>query len=162
MNNLLLALEPGVVIGIIVAAAIVGIILLGVILNRINIVFRARYNLSLWGGAFLMMVAEILVVVAIIWVDNTIAKVIMCVVAGILAIITLIFNIKKAGGMGVLALLLQMIFSIGCPFMILGLFTRQGRRDLIVDKMSDDYRVRRYKEKHGLNNEDNFDDIYRN
>ncbi|MBO5304766.1 MAG: hypothetical protein J6A99_03710 [Clostridia bacterium] len=165
MNDLILALSPTVTIAIIVIAIIAGIAILGAILNRINIIFRARYKLSLWGGACLMMVAEILVVVGILWIDNKIIKIVMFVVAGILAIITLIYNIKKAKGMEILALLMQMIFSIGCPFRILGIFTRQGRRELFFDRARDDHRVRRYREEHGIgeeNQNDNFDDIYRN
>ena len=161
MTNLL-ALSTGSIIAIIVGG-IVGLVLFGFFLRYVNVRVRARYGMSLWGGAFLMLLAEVLIILGIfLFKDSNGIRIGLCVVGGVLVLITLIYNIKRAGGMGILFLFLQVIFSVGCVFMVFSLFSRDGRRSLMVDEMDESYRVRRYKRRHGLDDEDNFDDIYRN
>lgn len=122
---------------------IVGAIIYFVVMVKVNREFRARYNFSLYGGGFLMLIAEAGIVLAIVFRENKIILIAGLAVAALLILITLIYNIKRIGGVGVLALICQLLFSVCSLFAFLNLFSREGRRSLLRDSARDEFYVRR-------------------
>ena len=122
---------------------IVGAIIYFVVMVKVNREFRARYDFSLYGGGFLMLIAEVGIVLAIVFRENKIILIAGLAVAALLILITLIYNIKRLGGVGGLALICQLLFSVCSLFAFLNLFSREGRRSLVTDSLRDDFYVRR-------------------
>ena len=139
-----------------VIVGIVGLIVTCVIMHFINREFRIRYDLNLIGGGLLMLLAGAGYGIGI-WQLSKGSKVIgfvLIAVGLLLTIITLVYDCKKCGGMGIIALFCQLLFSVPALFLILELFTGN------YTTMSRDYRreerdIRRARERRGYDNYDN-------
>lgn len=110
----------------------VALIVLCIIFYAINRAFRRRYGFSLYGGAALMLLAIACVVGGIfLRKDSTFIAYGLFGVAGLLTLITLIYDIKKCGGVGFFALILQIIFSVPVLVVVIDIFTNKGRSTIM-------------------------------
>lgn len=93
-------------VGIIAAA-----FLLVTIVRRISAYYRQRYNMSVWAGTFILVIATVIIAYSL-YHYNSIT--LLCGGAtAVLLIITSFLDIRHAGaGMGVLALLFQIVLAI--------------------------------------------------
>ena len=116
--------------GKIIIGAVVAVIVFSIVMHFINREFRIRYRLNLFGGGLLMILAIGGVVAFFLGLKGTIPKGLGfagLVIALILIILTLVYDCKKCGGAGVLALLCQIVFAPCALFLILELFSNSGR-----------------------------------
>lgn len=115
---------------IIVIGAIVGVIVLSVIMHFINREFRIRYDLNLFGGGLLMILAIGGIVVGFLSLSGKIDSKALGFagfgLAALLIIITLVYDCKKCGGMGFVAFLCQLIFAPGALLLVFSFFSSKG------------------------------------
>ena len=106
-----------------IVGGIVAVIVFGLIMHFSNRSFRIKYDMSLYGGGLLMLITIAAVFLGIfVFQDNMPVKIGCFVGAGVLALITIIYDIKKCGGAGVLAFFLQIIFCVGSLFVVIDFF----------------------------------------
>lgn len=124
-----------------VVIAIVAVIVLCVIMHFVNRAFRVNYNLNLFGGGLLMLVAIGACVGGyfLLKSDSKVIAFALFAVAALCVIITLVYDIKKCGGMGLVAFLCQILFSVGSLCLILefkqnGYIRNSASEDRIVAK----------------------------
>lgn len=127
---------------------IVGIaafIVLGLILRKINRSFSLKYGFSIYGGAFLMLLAIGGAVGGAFMVKNDIKiGYALFALTVILLLITLIYDFKKCGlGGGILALFLQIVFCLPSLFIVFDLLFNRGRTTLHTSVNNDRYYRRR-------------------
>lgn len=124
-----------------IVIAIVAVIVISIIMHFVNRAFRVNYNLNLFGGGLLMLLAIGACVGGFFLMKNDggIISYALFAVAALCVIITLIYDIKKCGGMGIIAFLCQIVFSVGALALILefkqnGYIRNSVREDRIVEK----------------------------
>lgn len=121
-----------------IVGGIVAVIVFGLVMHFSNRSFRIKYNMSLYGGGLLMLIAIAAVILGILVFQDDMPVKIGCFVgAGVLALITIIYDIKKCGGAGVLAFILQIIFCVGSLFVVIDFFkgnniSHYNREDRVV------------------------------
>lgn len=110
-------------VGQMILIVLVGIIVLTLIMHYINRAFRIRYDLNLFWGGILMMIAIACICGGffIFKAEKKIAYVLLA-IAVILIIVTLIYDCKKCGVMGILALICQIVFSPGSLLILIEFF----------------------------------------
>lgn len=132
----------GIIEYLIIGIGIIAVALLLVtIVRRISAYYRQHYNVSIWSGVLLVIIACTCVAYSILHYDTP--NIVLLIVAGIIFIAMIFLDIHHAGvGMGLLALLLQMVLSVAFVAVIVGailLFAirsiRQGD-DLVVDALT--------------------------
>ncbi len=116
MKNLLCNNESQQALFLVVAVIV--LLLVGVLVLRfVNLKFRINYNHSLYAGGFGSLIAIVCAVLCVLLLkqSNVIIPIAFGVVAAIALILTAIFTFKKCGfGAGLLAMFLQIIFSVAC------------------------------------------------
>ena len=150
-------------IAIYVIAGIVGVIVFSVILHFINREFRIRYRLNLIGGGLLMLIAIGAAVGGVLIVTKAGSKIgyALFALTAICVLITIIYDFKKCGGVGFLALICQILFCVPALILILELFTNThgAIRDYERDER-DIRRARRYRgyDDNGYNGYNDYND----
>lgn len=147
----LAAMQPWLMWLIIILAAV---IVFGVIMHFINRSFRIKYDLNLFGGGLLMAIALASAVGGYFLVKGE-AKIgyALFALTAILIIVTLIYDVKKCGGMGVVALICQILFSVGSILLIFDFFGNKSRSS-VSHSIREDRIVRRERERRGYNDRD--------
>lgn len=107
-------------------------VVLAVALHFINRSFREKYGFGLYGGALLMLVFAAGVVGGIFLIkdDRATLGFAAIVVGAIALLITLVYDIKKCGAAGFLALLLQIVFCLPALFVVFDLVFNRGRNTI--------------------------------
>lgn len=100
---------------LIAVGAIAVALLLITVVRRISAYYRQRHNMSIWAGVFLLTVATVLVAYSLYrYYRYNGSNIILYVIAGVIFLLTSFLDIRHAGfGMGLLALLLQLILAAG-------------------------------------------------
>ena len=110
-----------------VVIALVGIIVFSIIMHYINRSFRIRYDLNLfWGGLLMLIVIACAVLGYFASKEGRTIGYGLLAVAAVIVIITLIYDCKKCGAMGIVAIICQILFSAGSLFILIEFF--QGRK----------------------------------
>ncbi len=142
-----------------VIVGIVGAIVLSIIMHFINREFRIRYDLNLFGGGLLMILAIGGIVLGFLALNGKLAsKAIGFVgfgVAALLIIITLVYNCKKCGGAGFLAFLCQLIFAPGALLLVFSFFSSKGRT--YTDTSWERRKIREERQRRGYDQTDRYD-----
>ena len=113
-----------------VIIGIVAFIVFCIIMHFINRAFRVRYALNLFGGGLLMILAGGGMALGVLGLNGTISRPIGYLgfgIAAILIIITLVYDCKKCGGMGIVAFFCQIIFAPCSLFLFFEIFSSHGR-----------------------------------
>lgn len=112
-----------------------------VIMHFVNRAFRVNYDINLFGGGLLMLIAIGSAVGGYFLMkgDGKTLSYALFAVAAACVIVTLVYDVKKCGGMGIVAFLCQIIFSVGALLLILefkqkGYINNSSREDKIVAK----------------------------
>ncbi len=96
-----------IIIGVIAVA-----FLLVTIVRRISAYYRQRYNMSVWAGVFMLVIATVLVAFSAYHYQEP--NIPLFVAAGLLLLLTGFLDIRHAGiGMGLVALLFQTVLALG-------------------------------------------------
>lgn len=135
-------------VGAWIIIGIVALIVLSVILHFINREFRIRYGLNLFGGGLLMILAIGGFVLGYFGLKGDLGKGVGFLGIGVaifLIVITLIYNCKKCGGIGFLALICQILFAPASLILLLEFFTSNGR-SMTYGTYSDRRDIRRARE----------------
>lgn len=125
---------------------IVALIVISIIMHFVNRSFRIRYNLNLFWGGLLMLITIGCVVGGYFLVqnENKIGYALFA-LAAILVILTLVYDCKKCGGVGVLAFFCQLIFSVGSLLLLLEFFNK----GYVSGNAAEDRYVRNQRRKRG-------------
>lgn len=126
---------------LIAIGAIAAAFLLVTIIRRISAYYRQRHQMSVWAGAFMLIIAMVLVAFSLYHYGSLRAPFVIA--AGALLLITAFLDMYHAGiGMGVLALLFQLFlaatFAVLIGFFVIYYVIRAIRRgdDLVVDAIT--------------------------
>ena len=96
-----------IVIGVIAVA-----FLLVTIVRRVSTYYRQRYNMSVWAGVFMLVIATVLVAFSVYHYQEP--NIPLVVAAGVFLLLTGFLDIRHAGiGMGLVALLFQTVLAVG-------------------------------------------------
>ena len=124
----------------VIAAIAVGLLLITII-RRISAYYRQRYNMSIWAGVFLIVIAAVSIVYSQYHYNSIITPIIIA--ASVLLFIACALDIRHAGvTMGILALLFQIIMSAAFVVVIVGTVAyfviRSLRRgnDMVLDAVT--------------------------
>lgn len=104
-----------------------------------NSIFKTRYKYSLYGGGVLVLLGEIVIVLAAFCLYEGKMYGIALILLGLIAIgFVGFYNVKKTGNIkvGIGALIIQIIFSIGSPFETMVLFKRRNGRNNAQDNLN--------------------------
>lgn len=134
-----------------VVIGIVAVIVFCIVMHFINREFRIRYRLNLFGGGLLMLLAGGGFALGALGLNGTLSKPIGFLgfgIAIILILITLIYDCKKCGGMGIVAFLCQIVFAPCSLFLIFELFSSHGR-SMTYGDYADRRDIQRARERRG-------------
>lgn len=109
--------------------ALAGIVAFSFIMSRINAKFRENWDLNLFGGGLLMIIAGGCVAGGAILAKSPSPMLgwALCAIAAAVIILTLVYNCKKCGfGMGLVALLCQILFAPGSLILLVNYFQGTG------------------------------------
>lgn len=91
--------------------AIAAAILMVIVARRISAYYRQRHNMSVWAGVFMLVLAIVVVGFAVYHYESVNA--LLVIVACMLLLLTGFLDMRHAGvGMGLLALLFQMVLAV--------------------------------------------------
>lgn len=100
-----------------VIAAIIGVI---VIVRKISVFYKQRFQFSIWSGVLLFVLALSIIVIIGTASVSELTMYVLLAIAALLAILTIYNDIRLAGlGWGTLAVTLQILFSLCFVFLIL-------------------------------------------
>lgn len=137
-----------------VIIVIVAVIVFAIIMHFVNRAFRIRYDLNLLGGGLLMILSAGAGVGGYFLVkDGNNFGFALFAVAAILIILTLIYDCKKCGAMGVVALICQILFSVGSLLILIEFFTNHG---YVRGQAAESWKVRKARERLGYDKKDDF------
>lgn len=126
---------------LIAVGTIAAIILMVIIVRRISAYYRYRHNMSVWAGVFMLVLAVVVVGFAVYHYERV--NVLLLIVAGILLLLTGFLDMHHAGvGMGLLALLFQLVlaatFIVVIIVAIIYFVIRSIRRgnDMVLDALT--------------------------
>ena len=142
----------------IIIGVLVGVIVLSIVMHFINRAFRIRYDLNLFGGGLLMILAIGGAVLGAFALSGKInAKALIYVgfgVALVFSIITLVYDCKKCGGMGVVAFLCQLVFAPGALFLVFSFFSNPATSGL--GDRREERRIQEERRRRGYDQNDRF------
>lgn len=96
---------------LIAVGAIAAAILMVIVARRISAYYRQRHNMSVWAGVFMLVLAIVVVGFAVYHYESV--NVLLVIVACMLLLLTGFLDMRHAGvGMGLLALLFQMVLAV--------------------------------------------------
>lgn len=120
--------------------AVALLLLIGNLIIRVSAYYQQRFNMSIWAGVFMLVVSEAIGVYSFIHYDSP--SIVLLVLSFCLAALILFLDIRHAGvGMGISAMLFQMVMSLLFVFVLLAALLRmtvnlashrRGRRALAV------------------------------
>jgi hypothetical protein len=101
----------GLVEYLLIAVGVIAVAFLMVtVVRRISAYYRQRHNMSVWAGVFMLAVSVVLVVFAVYHYETP--NTLLIIIAGALLLLTAFLDIHHAGvGMGLLALLFQIVLA---------------------------------------------------
>lgn len=119
---------------------IAGLFAMGNLIIRTSEYYRQNFNMSIWAGVFILVISGVIYAYALLHYDKPNA--VLIIMAIVIAAFTVFLDIRHAGvGMGIIALLFQIIMAVLFVFLLLVLMLRfvvnavthrRGRRILSV------------------------------
>lgn len=126
--------------------AFVGVVLLCTIMHYINKHYRIKYDMNLFGGGLLMLIAFAAFGFGIyLALQSNVIGYALLGLGGVITLITLIYDCKKCGWAGVPAVFFQLIFSVACLLLIIELMSNKGHSTTRLESYREtrDVRARR-------------------
>lgn len=109
-----------ILIGIAIVAALFAV---GNLIIRVSVYYRQRFNMSIWAGVFVLVIAALIGVYAFVHYDKP--NIILIIIAFAIAALTTFLDIRHSGiGMGIVALLFQIVMAALFAFLVLVLILR--------------------------------------
>lgn len=135
---------------------IVAFIVLGIIFSAINKKFIRNYGISLYGGAMLTLISFGLLAIGIFVLKCNLPGIVCIGLCAVLLIFVLIYDVKKCGGAGLGAFVLQIIFCVAGLLVFIDLLFNRGRSSyrtvLKNERNKNDYR----NDRNGRNRDDRY------
>ena len=139
--------------------ALVAVIVLSIIFSLINRKFKRTYGINLFvGGFFLLLAVGAIAGGVLLGLKVSKFGYALILVGLIIAIIVFVQDVKKCGGVGVVAWLCQLVFCVPTIFLIFDLVFNKGRSTAMTSSRYGDRDMRYYREQQRKKRNDDYYD----